>query len=614
MSKRGNFQSTIRNIFSRFMERFFFQRSMQYQLLTTYIVINLVPILLVGIISYKVSSNSIREEVQKNNTQSIQEISRSINTFLKNLSDQANTFEAKMLNNSIAVGDKFQLDNIMQLQDIMEINDYLNSTFEASEDFLSIRVYSNSGNLISTAFNRETYKIYSYNSEEETVWQERMRSNFSQRIIFDVHPLDLNGEYSFVLSYPIINPFTNERKYYISYDVDFTRFATLFKHFEGRSGSEISIIQEDGSYLYNTNYSMIGHKADSSLMTLLKNSDQSSQTANIHGKPMIITYNALTYDNLIVLGSVPLDSLTRHLHPLQNLTVLISLVSLLLVTMLSIFFSIYITKPIKRLSILMGRVQRGNLTARIDMPKANIEIGSLSRYFNSMVETMNELIKNQYETELHRKDAEYRALLMQINPHFLYNTLEAISGIADYEGVDRISDITQSLSKMLRYNIDLKSERVRVADEVENCRNYFLIIKSRFEENLVVEMDVDPDAEGCWMIKTILQPLLENSIKHGIEKKIGQGYIGLTVKKIGEEVVLQVKDNGVGFPPEKINEFERYKRSSAVSFYDSSGDKNLGLRNVYSRLSIIFGNRMDLLIESVVGESTVITIKIPAVY
>lgn len=614
MPKRGNSQSIIMKVFKRFMERYFFQRSMQYQLLTTYIIINLVPILLVGIISYKVSSNSIKEEVQKNNTQSIQEISRSINTFLKSLSDQANTFEAKMLNNSVSIGDEFRLDNIMQLQDIMEINDYLNSTFEASDDFLSIRVYSDNGNLLSSAFNRDSYKIYSYNSPDEIEWQERMQGNFSKRIIFDVHPLDLNGEYSFVLSYPIINPFTNERKYYISYDVDFARFSNLFKHFEGRSGSEIRIIQEDGSYLYNTNYSMVGHKADDSLIALLKNSDKSSQTAEIDGKPMIVTYNALTYDNLIVLGSVPLNTLTKHLNPLQNLTILISLVSLILVTLMSIFFSIYITKPIKRLSVLMSKVQRGNLTARIDVPKANIEIGSLNRYFNSMVETMNELIKNQYETELHRKDAEYRALLMQINPHFLYNTLEAISGIADYEGVDRISDITQSLSKMLRYNIDLKSERVYIADEVENCRNYFLILKSRFEDTLIVEVDIDPEAEACWMIKTVLQPLFENSIKHGIEKKIGQGYIGLTVKKIDEDVVLQVKDNGVGFPSEKINEFIKYKRSSAVSFYDSSGDKHLGLRNVYSRLSIVFGDRMDFSIESVVGESTVITIKIPAIY
>lgn len=604
------------SIFKRFMENYFYQRSMQYQLLTTYIIINLVPILIVGMISYKVSSNSIMEEVQNNNIQSIQEISRSINTFLKILWDQANTFEAKVINNNIIISDKVRLENIMLLQNIMEINDYLNSTFEASDDFLSIRVYSDNGSLISSAFNRKTYKIYSYNSPQETLWRERMQANNSERMIFDVHALDSNGEYSFVLSHSIINPFTNERKGYISYDVDFSRFANLFKHFESRGGSEIRIIQKDGTYIYHTNYSLIGQKADvdDSSIALVKNSGKASQIADINGKKMIVTYNALTYDNLIVLGSIPLDMLTQHLNTLKNITVLISLLSLILVSMLSIFFSIYITKPIKKLSMLMNKMESGNLTVGIDLPKANIEIGSLSRNFNSMVETMNELIKNQYETELHRKDAEYRALLMQINPHFLYNTLEAISGLADYEGVDRISEITQSLSKMLRYNIDLKNERVRVADEIENCRNFFLILNSRFEDTLVIEMDIDKEAESCWMIKTILQPLLENSVKHGVEKKIGRGYIGLIVKKIGEELILQVKDNGVGFQPEKICEFEQYKRSSAVSFYDSSGDKHLGLRNVYSRLSIVFGDRMDFLIESVVGESTVITIKIPAVY
>jgi two-component system sensor histidine kinase YesM len=600
-------------ICKRFMEKYFYQRSMQYQLLTTYLIINLVPILIVGMVSYKVSSNSIMEELQNNNIQSVQEISRSINSFLKNMSDQSNTFDAKVLNNNIRISDKVQLDDIMLLQNIMEINDYLNSTFEASEDFLSIRVYSDHGNLISSAFNRQTYKIYSYNSPQETVWRERMQANNSKRMIFDVHALDNNGELSFVLSHSIINPFTNERKGYISYDVDFSRFANLFKHFESRGGSEIRVIQKDGTYIYDTNYSMIGQKADDSLMKLVKNSNKASQIADINGEQKIITYNALTFDNLTVIGSIPLNTLTEHLHPLQNITILISLVSLVLVSMLSIFFSIYITKPIKKLSNLMYKLERGNLKVGIDLPKANLEIGSLSRSFNSMVETMNELIKNQYETELHRKDAEYRALLMQINPHFLYNTLEAISGVADYEGIDRISDITQSLSKMLRYNIDLKNERVRVADEVENCRNFFLILKSRFEDTLEVEMDIDQEAEACWMIKTILQPLLENSIKYGIEKKIGKGYIGLTVKKVGEEVMLQVKDNGVGFSPEKIQDFEKYMQSTAASFYDFSGDKQLGLKNVYSRLRIIFGERVRFHIESVVGESTTITIYIPAV-
>jgi two-component system sensor histidine kinase YesM len=154
----------------RFMEKYFYQRSMQYQLLTTYLIINLVPILIVGMVSYKVSSNSIMEELQNNNIQSVQEISRSINSFLKNMSDQSHTFDAKVLNNNIRISDKVQLDDILLLQNIMEINDYLNSTFEASEDFLSIRVYSDHGNLISSAFNRQTYKIYSYNSPQETVW------------------------------------------------------------------------------------------------------------------------------------------------------------------------------------------------------------------------------------------------------------------------------------------------------------------------------------------------------------------------------------------------------------------------------------------------------------
>lgn len=139
-----------------------------------------------------------------------------------------------------------------------------------------------------------------------------------------------------------------------------------------------------------------------------------------------------------------------------------------------------------------------------------------------MVSTIRQLIKSRYEMELRNKDAELKALLMQINPHFLYNTLEVVSGIADCEGVKSISEITQSLSKMLRYNIDLKNEQVRLADEINNCRNFFLILKSRFENNLTIEEELDPAAGDCLILKLVLQPLIENCIKHGIERRSGR--------------------------------------------------------------------------------------------
>jgi two-component system sensor histidine kinase YesM len=594
--------------------RYFYRRSIQYQLLTTYIIINIVPIIIIGIISYKVSSTIIIEDSKNMNVKSNEEISRAMNSYMKGFTDQLNVFRSKILNNDIRINGKVQLNDVKLLENIMEINDYLTATFDSTHDYLSIRVFSDNGAFISSAFNRETYKVLSYNSHEDIRWRQRLQDNVTEQMIYDIHPLDINGDYSFVVGGSIINPYTKARKGYISYEASFSSIKKIFENFESIAGSELRVIRKDGTLLYDSDYKLIGQKADASLLNLVQKSEETNLTGEIDQKQMLITYAKLADYDLTVVGTVPIDLLTERIIPLRNVIILISLISLVLVSMLSLFFSFYITNPIKKLSGLMNKVGRGNFDVSINLSDSdsNIEIRNLSKNFNSMVDTIKQMIKYQYETELYRKDAELKALLMQINPHFLYNTLEVISGIADYEGVDQISEITQALSKMLRYNIDLKADKVRIADEITNCQNYFLILKSRFEDHLIVEMDIDQNATPYMIIKMVLQPLLENCIKHGIEKKIGKGHIGLFVRKIDQTIEIQIKDNGVGFDPEKLKEFEVFKALSSNVLYDLSAIKSLGLKNVYSRLRIVFGERLDFQIYSVKDEGASIQIRIPA--
>lgn len=591
--------------------------SIQYKLLITYIFVNIVPLIIVGIISYSVSSNAISKEVEKNNIQLIEEISRNIDTYIRDINQLSNTYVSKVLYKSInsmeSLNRKLDLNDTEVLENLMQMNEYLNTTFSSSTDFKSIRLFSDKGEFLSCAYDMKTYKLYSYNSPKEIEWRKKMNDSKTDLLMFDVHQLDLNGEYSFVASMPAINPYTKIRYGYVCYDKEFSSFTSIFKQFESREGSLVQVIRSDGTLLYHQNWDQIGKKAENEFLDFLKGPVKGNLMKDIDKKKMIISYNRLPSYDLTVVGYVPVDVLMKYVHPLRNVTLIVCIISLILVAILSMILSFNIAKPIKKLSNLMVQVEKGDLNVNVKNISGSDEIGLLSRSFNSMIDTIKQLIKSRYEAELHKKDAELKALLMQINPHFLYNTLEVISGIADCEGVDKISDITQSLSKMLRYNIDLKNEKVRIRDELENCNNFFLILKCRFEDNLIIEKDIDIQVEKFVIVKQVLQPLVENSIKHGIEKKIGRGIIRLTVKKTNDYVSIVLEDNGVGFTPEKLKEFEEFRQRVSASFYDSATTKSLGLKNVYARLMIFFGDRLTFNISSKMGEGTIISIGIPAI-
>lgn len=607
--KRGEYMTVLR----RLMSRFFHRRSMQYQLFITYLGINLLPLLIVGALSYQIASLAIVQEARRNNDLLLEAINRNINFYIREIEDKSTIFSSVLLQNNTLMDKYDNSRDIFSPENLLKIRRYVTSTVASGDEYVSIRVYSDNGRLIDKALHKNTY-THAYSSPAELAWQQRMKENTSDELIFDLHQLDINGIYSFTASRAIMDPNTNRRIGYISYDKTLSSFSSMFKQIEYRSGGVTQVIKKDGTLLYHSNNALIGKKADRSLLERFNRISADTFIEQIKGQDVVVTFNRAAGGSLYVVGSVPLSALTEAIKDLRNMTIIVSCLSMLLVLILSYFLSIYMIKPIKKLNSLMSRVERGNFNVRREnMVNVSKEINQLNNSFHTMVDTINHLIKIQYETELHKKDAELKALLMQINPHFLYNTLEVINGIADYEGVTQISEITQSLSKMLRYNIDLNREHVQLSAELEHCRHFFLILKSRFEDQLIVDWDVDPEVGSYMIVKMVLQPLLENSIKHGVEKKLGKGFIKLSAKKYEKRIEIEITDNGVGFDTDKLKDFEQYKRQSSNTYADFTSARHLGLKNVYTRLRIVFGDEVTFHINSIQGEGTTITINIPAV-
>ncbi|UUZ97340.1 histidine kinase [Paenibacillus sp. P25] len=229
-----------------------------------------------------------------------------------------------------------------------------------------------------------------------------------------------------------------------------------------------------------------------------------------------------------------------------------------------------------------------------------------------MTHRLRHLIETEFETNLRRRNAEYKALLLQINPHFYNNTLEIISGLAAMKREDLVMDATEALAQMMRYSLNLNSDLVRVSEEMDYIRDYLFILRLRHEDRLSVTVEEDAEARGLTIAKFILQPLVENAVKYSLEKE-GTAWIGIAARIRDGRLLLSVRDNGIGMDPVLVRDLLDGSRKGDSASVLSSEGQSIGLRNVLSRCRLMYGERFDLDIHSRLGEGTTIELYLPVV-
>ncbi|WML51062.1 histidine kinase [Neobacillus sp. PS3-12] len=229
--------------------------------------------------------------------------------------------------------------------------------------------------------------------------------------------------------------------------------------------------------------------------------------------------------------------------------------------------------------------------------------------FGQTIDRLKNLIENEYEANIRRKDAEYKALLLQINPHFLNNTLEIIGGLALQGKNKDVMNVSIYLGRMMRYSLNTQSDVVKLGDEINYIRSYTEILKIRYEDSLKITIEEDPLTKSLPIIKFILQPLVENAVKYSfIEKNYADIYI--QTQMVGDHLSMVVEDKGIGISEEAIaNLLQQDKNNEAISVLESKGS-SIGLKNVIGRLKLYYGQRFSYHIESEKDIGTRITLYI----
>ncbi len=313
-------------------------------------------------------------------------------------------------------------------------------------------------------------------------------------------------------------------------------------------------------------------------------------------------YNGLT--GWVTFTMIPDNKLFPEAGSLKRYTVALVAISIALASMFLLILAFAVTKPLARLKTGMKQVQDKNFDLQLENDRKD-EIGELTETFNYMVNRIHVLVNQVYQEKIAQKTAEIEALQAQINPHFLYNTLDTINWMLIDRDEMEVSAIVVALGKLMQYSMDTKVSMVSLLEECKHVKDYLLIQKFRLEDRLEFTLNLDPSLETFKVPKLILQPLIENAIDHGIHNSGRAGILRVNAIRAGSRVYITVSDNGRGMTPDELYQFKR------LLCNDSIGYKNIGVRNVARRLQLHFNDRCEFVVDNTLGGGLSITIVLP---
>lgn len=341
--------------------------------------------------------------------------------------------------------------------------------------------------------------------------------------------------------------------------------------------------------------------------------DKGSFASSLRGEQYLILHEKSQRSDLAVAAVIPYSDIHQHAYPILKYAALLLLLCVIVVVVFSTIISLKSTAPLIELQTLMGKVSGDELDVAAGYRGVD-EIGVLCEQFNQMTARLNTLIKDNYQAKIREsnletleKEAQISALQQQINPHFLYNTLETIKWMAYEKGARDICDMVTALGKFFRGSISKQNGLISFEQEIEHLKTYLYIQEIRYCGKFDVIWKVSPEVLQKKTVKLILQPLVENAILHGMEEMESGGHIILRMREEDGHILCVVEDNGSGMTPERLRELTDSLHT------ESKGTGSIGVSNVYRRLHLYFGEDFSFQIESKPGEGTRILFRIPSI-
>ncbi len=381
------------------------------------------------------------------------------------------------------------------------------------------------------------------------------------------------------------------------------------------------LVTDDKGLILALNSAYSADEINDEIGNMIKNYPMEGQSKislmDFMGRESFVLVNRQATTGWYSINIVPTKEVYKESFDTFYLGIIVSLLSIIIVSLFGFYVTSSITKPLKQITDALDKIGNGSRKHRISVTEQN-EFGIISDRINSMLDNMNimdrqifDMQSQLYEKELIQKEAEMLTLQSQINPHFLYNTLECIRSISTVYKIKEIPIITTSMAKIFRYSI--KGGKVTtIKKELESLEDYYKIISIRYNDRFALITDIDETMLPYSMLKISLQPVLENTVNYCLEATENKVTVNIHGYIDGEYAILKISDDGIGMDPAKVQEMnETFQKSPKQSFYELEKARgSIGLSNIDMRIKLHYGDDCGLRIESTKDVGTTVVIKI----
>ena len=487
-----------------------------------------------------------------------------------------------------------------------EIDMMLKNMIVSHEYIDNIYVLGTGGEFYTSYRDTNQYEVEErFLDEVEELSKNKMLSDKGRAAKF-IPFFDLN-----VISYirPIFNRIDNELEGLLVFDLNYTYLREVFTFSSIQPGQEdekVLIVDEFGKSIFTFPF-------NTDLDFILKEYPELSKggaeiEGEIFGTDCFILSSRINYSDWIIIRIISKEQINITISYMTRIGISILIAFIVAASIISFVLSLSITRPIINLNQSINKVEKGNLNVRAS-GEGKDEIGQLATSFNHMIEQISSLMERTLNEQKQKSDLEFQILQSQINPHFLYNTLDSIKWLAVFQNVENISDMVTSLINLLKYNISRNSKLVELKDELKCIEDYIEIQKFRFGNEFHLELDIEPGTENKYILKFILQPLVENSIFHGFDAIDYIGVITVRSRLVGNSLILNIEDNGNGFEPDGKEHLDGFNKSKRKMMHQS-----IGLQNVRDRINLYFGGNGSLsILNNPTEKGTVVQIILPLI-
>ncbi len=574
-------------------------KSIKMTMLVSFAALIAAAVLVLAFISVQQIEKALFETSTDYTMQLVTMVNSDIDSYISNMENLAEL----VLNNS-NVGSYLYGENgrLARDENAAAIGEQFELLRDTRDDIYNIGIVGKNGRYF---INREDVSINPYAKFEGMDWYTKAISGKGEITSSHVQNIVLN-EYKWVvtLSRGILNPKTERPEGVLFIDLNYSSISSLCETISLGAKGYVFILDENGSVIFHPKQQLLYNGLlDERIDKILSTPKGGNGNFLSEDGKRLYTVTKSEKTGWSVVGVTYLDELLSRSEEIQKLYIVLAVCLIAVATVISMILSAAITKPITKLRSTMKQVEQGNLETQMQFPRAGNEIRDLIASFNVMVGQIKELIQKNKEEQDEKRKSEFKALQAQINPHFLYNTLDSIIWMAESAKNKEVISMTSALSKLLRKSISNQKEIVIVAEEIEYVSEYLKIQQMRYHDKLEYEINVEDEVMHCSIAKLVLQPLVENAIYHGIKSKEGKGRITITGSIEGEEAILRIHDNGIGMDANTLAHIFDGNKGDSIS--------KVGVRNVNSRLKLYYGEGYGLSYNSSVGHGTYVTVMVP---